>query len=197
MPLFLREQGITVRVHGREATLATFRRLSRYSKLMLAQLVTSTALAVHRGAVERLQDGVDTGGLRSSVHILTLEGGLAAAVGTNKKYAAFREFGTSREGARTNKQPLPQGYSHGSDHAMIPSKVLVPWVRRHRDALGVDTQEEIENMAFAVAFMIAARGGHKAKPFLGPAAEAEARPFERGVLAIMAERAPRKARGGG
>jgi len=195
---------ISVELTGTRELAGRFRVLSRQAKLEVAQAITRSALAIHAGAVRRCRG--DTGRLRSSIRLMTLDGGLAAAVGTNVKYAKFVEFGTGPLGARTNKQPLPPGYTHGASHKMPPIAALIPWVRRHARSFGatrlrgagfgakvVNDQDAIRGLAFVIARKIKQRGGNVARPFLYPS-YAEERPKFMSAIRVALRKAGEAAR---
>ena len=179
---------LKVEVLGDREVVATIRRLRVETVTMVQKAISKAAIAIDRGAKRRV--AVDTGRLRSSIrpYFKAGRGGLyAATVGTNVKYAPFIEFGTSVVGSRTNKQPLPEGYVHGTRHKPIPVEALIPWARRH----GMDEED-----AGGVAFAIASRPGLPARPFLFPAFEEERPKLLKSIREIVFRQAPRRARGG-
>lgn len=127
--------------------------------------INETAMQIRTKALRNAP--VDTGRLRSStintfakykkeVHLI------AATVEVRTKYAAFVEFGTARMGAKTNRQDLPEGYTHGMTHKWPGHAAgLKAWARHHGTTAG------------AVASAIVERVGNPAQPFLFPAAESE------------------------
>lgn len=128
----------------------------------VARAITQAALNVKTDA--QLAAAVDVGGLRSNIRpVLDLKGiGLAALVVADAKNAAFVELGTGPLGRSTNRQPLPPGYVHGPAY-FPPAKELDPWANRHK----------IDGGGFVVARAIFKKGGTKARPFLGPAFDAQ------------------------
>ncbi len=139
----------------------------------VAIAITDAALATDAGAKDRVAVGVG-GRLRASIRPTFYQGGLVAEVGAQAKYSAFVEFGTGPRGAATNKQDLPDGYSHGPAY-MPPVAALKLWARR---ILGD------ERAAFWVARAIKRKGGTEAKPFLGPAADDAVADLEKTLRAI-------------
>lgn len=90
----------TINVAGQRQVIAEIDKLSRDVAKGVKAAVNTSAYAIDRNAKRRLQPwnpprgGVDTGRLRASIRPFFFQGGLAAEVGTNVKYAPFVEFGT-------------------------------------------------------------------------------------------------------
>jgi len=177
MAVRLRNPGIAVtfELNGQRQVIAQLKRLTRQVFDDIGRAINSSALAIDRAA--KLRVPVDTGRLRSSIRLVFNKGTfplVAASVGTDVKYAKFVEFGTAKMGKKTNRQPLPPGYSYGTSHQVPPTAALAGWARRHK----LDP--------WAVAVAIAKRGGNPARPFLFPAFEGERpRLYNRVVKAVQ------------
>lgn len=184
---------VTGQVEGTRETILKLEKLDKGIPAVVRKQVALAAQAIERGAKKRAKVGV-SGFMRSGIHRVFEEQGLVAVVGANSKYAAMQEFGTSRYGKQTNRQPLPTGYRHGSTHK-LPVRVsgfvgfggakrweVVPelalWAKRKRvNPMG---------LALAIAGRVPRRGGRKipgvpARPFLGPPFREEARQFPANV----------------
>lgn len=152
--------GVSLQIVGAEKATRRNEKLSAAVKLEIAQLITIAALNTATKA--KTGAAVDTGRLRASIFPAVAPNALASEVRARARYAAFVEFGTGPLGASTNKQQLPEGYSHGPGY-FPPASALGRWAARHG----------IRSGGFVVARRIAEQGGTRARPFLGPAFEEE------------------------
>lgn len=72
------------------------------------RIVNDTAVAVMIGAKARV--GVDSGRLRSSIHLRPSSGGLQVDVGSNLEYAVYQEYGTGIFAEEGNGRKTPWVY---------------------------------------------------------------------------------------
>lgn len=98
--------GIYVEFKGMEEAEQAFDSLPLAVKNRVREVVKGIALAVQKDAKERCP--VDTGRLRSSIHVLFRDDEMGAEVGTNVNYAGYVEFGTSRMRARPYMFPAAE-----------------------------------------------------------------------------------------
>lgn len=173
---------IRVTLTGQQAVRRTLLKVRDELRREIIDTVNASAIAVDAGAKRNVV--VDTGRLRSSISPkLARRGGevLSSEVRVTAAYAPFVEFGTSRTGAATNQQKLPAGYRHGARHKLPPDSALRGWTRR----VIRPPAKELAAVTYLVRRAISRRPGLPARPFLGPAFQAERPKFERRMRRVL------------
>lgn len=99
---------LTVTVDGLNEVEWTFDELNPKISKRVRDVVNEISLNVQRGAKQRCP--VDTGRLRSSIHIIFRKDGLGSEVGTDVEYAPYVEFGTKRMSAQPYLFPAWEEY---------------------------------------------------------------------------------------
>ncbi len=166
----------SIEVVGLKEAQKALRNLRQDSLKKFSKAVNASAMKIRNEAIRRVP--VSDGLLKSSIHVKMYKQGLVATIGTRLNYAKFVEFGTSIQGKKSNKFPIPTGYSYGSSHRLPISREgvvpeLVHWSKRH----GLNP--------WAVAYSIMKRGGNPAKPFLFPSFEMEKPKFLRKIKPLF------------
>lgn len=140
----------STKVTGAEETQRRIERLLKIAPQLTKNAVNEHALNIEAQAKRNITDApaVDTGRLRSDVHVETFSGGFAKRIGTSLGYGKWVE--------------------HGTGPHFPPVEPLKEWARRH----GMP-----ESAAYAIALAISRRGT-PAKPWLFPAYEQERPKFE-------------------
>lgn len=162
--------GISMQVKGLKATTQALLKLTPELKKEIDRKLLISALKIATNA--KVAATVDAGRMRAAIFPEIDGTGLVGKVRVRTKYAAFVEFGTGPLGASTNTQELPEGYVHGPAY-MPPPAALQRWAERH----GIRGA----GAGFLIARKIKEKGGTEAKPFLGPAFEAEKESLQKGI----------------
>lgn len=140
----------------------------------IIRAVKRSGTRIVRNAKQRAP--VDEGDLRASIHMASENGGLVAAVGTNREHAPYREFGTGKQ------VDVPGGYEqqakqYKGNGGFPPPGVLLGWMRRH----GIP-----ETAEFAIRKSIY-ENGTKPQPFLIPSFEEEKPKFHDDLKKVLGD----------
>lgn len=99
---------ISLTIEGLPKTLTTFSSFEAEKVAGVKNIVNETATNIVSGAKKRV--GVDTGRLRSSIHMRAYSGGLTVEVGSNLPYAVYQEKGTGIFAVDGNGRKTPWVY---------------------------------------------------------------------------------------
>lgn len=159
-----------IKTNAREVSFR-FGKISDEVNLQVKRQIFESALKIESEAKKRAP--VDTGALRSSITHDIRNNGFTALVGTNKKYAPFREFGTGKQ------TKVPAGFASVASQfkgsgGFPPVRDIRGWARRHG----------FEGLEFVLARSIF-REGTKPQPFLIPSFLKEKPKFEKEIIRIL------------
>jgi hypothetical protein len=205
------QEYITIQVRGVKQVAGDFNRYNKVVRQRLAQVITATAERVASGA--RAAARSVTGRLRSSITRRQLDkDGLSQIVRPAAKHGGYVEFGTGPLGAATQRE-APEFWGHKPEAGFPNIRKIGIWARakglttafgeqpKGKSKVGAfgqigaqkATRRQEQRLAFLIARSIKRRGGLRARPFILPIVDEEAKTFVRNVQEVLTGSAPREA----